>query len=268
MDHFFAKIAGVEDAPNYGPTAGDDRCETCSYFRATNDGVGYCERFSFEAEPESVCDDFVAAGRMKTSSAPSVYSRLTRFAKSPTGRRVGASMAAGAVSGAGVGAFGAGEERAMEALKGAIVGAAVGGLIGGIGPLARKNFSATEQKLLKEADEINRLNGELGSIMAEMRLAAGQARSKEGDRVVFRMERNFNRFYQERENLLKKYPGTTAAEKIDAVKKMIVDLQKKQQVSKSESYGAPSLSALVSGGLGFGLSHGSKEQEKYRRSKK
>jgi hypothetical protein len=78
MFHFFPKIAGVEDAPNYGPTAGDNRCEVCSYFRATNDGSGYCEQFSFEAEPASVCDDFVAAGRMKTSSAPTVAERLRR----------------------------------------------------------------------------------------------------------------------------------------------------------------------------------------------
>lgn len=78
MDHFFPKFAGVEDAPNYRPTAGDDRCEVCSYFRATNSGTGYCEQFSFEAEPQSVCDDFVAAGRMKTSSALTVAERLRR----------------------------------------------------------------------------------------------------------------------------------------------------------------------------------------------
>jgi hypothetical protein len=72
---FWPKIAGVEDAPNYRPTAGDDRCENCAYYRALNDGSGYCERFSFECEAQSVCDDYVRAGQSKTSSA-SVKTRL------------------------------------------------------------------------------------------------------------------------------------------------------------------------------------------------
>lgn len=280
------KTAAVEDAPNYGPTAGDSRCETCSYYRATNDGVGYCERFSFEAEPESVCDDFVAAGRMKSASAPrSVFSRLFRnpgvksavrssigglssMASNPTARRIGISAAAGGLSGAVVAGFGTGEEKAMEALKGAAIGVAVGGLLGGMGPSARRAFSATEKKFVDEYTEIIRLNNELSSLFMQMKLAAGQARTKHGDRLIFNMRREFNKFYKERDKALSKYPGDTAAKKLTSLKKMIDDLKKKQQVSKSETYGVPALSAAIGAGLGFGTSHSSKEQEKYRRSKK
>ena len=263
MDHFFAKIAGVKDAPNYGPTASDDRCETCSYFRATNDGAGYCERFSFEAEPESVCDDFVAAGRMKTSSAPSVYSRLTRFAKSPTGRRVGASMAAGAVSGAGVGAFGAGEEKGFEALKGAIVGATVGGLVGGSGPayrsMLKRKAQAASQPLVKDGFEVLRLRQE----MVDIKAAPKVLNSKSGSKQLVKLKEKID-------EILKKYPGSNNDERLKYVAKKAAEVggDFPRGASKKEVYGAPALSALVSGGLGFGLSHRSKEQEKYRRSKK
>lgn len=79
---FWPKIASAADAPNYRPTAGDARCETCSYFRALNDGGGYCEKFSFEAEPQSVCDEFTEAGRAKVASSGllSVRIRLSNLA--------------------------------------------------------------------------------------------------------------------------------------------------------------------------------------------
>lgn len=50
----------------------------CAYFRAISDGSGYCEKFSFQCEPQSVCDDFVAAGNVKTSSA-STADRLRKL---------------------------------------------------------------------------------------------------------------------------------------------------------------------------------------------
>lgn len=76
---FWPKIAAASDAPNYQPTAGDDRCGVCAYFRSLNDGSGYCEKFSFQCEPQSVCDDFVAAGNVKTSAA--TRARLATFVR-------------------------------------------------------------------------------------------------------------------------------------------------------------------------------------------
>jgi hypothetical protein len=135
---FWPKIAGVEDAPNYRPTAGDSRCETCSYFRALNSGVGYCERFSFEAEPQSVCDEFVGAGRTKVSSAPrSIMQRLKDVARNPVTGRVLLPAAVGASAGASVGMTGTGRDAPAEGLRGALMGGVAGAALGGIGPALR-----------------------------------------------------------------------------------------------------------------------------------
>lgn len=66
---FWPKTAAATDAPNYGPSSGDNKCGTCAYSRALNDDSGYCERFSFQCDPSMVCGDFAAAGRLKAASA-------------------------------------------------------------------------------------------------------------------------------------------------------------------------------------------------------
>jgi hypothetical protein len=70
---FWPKTAAATDAPNYRESSNEDKCETCAYYRALNDDSGYCERFSFQCNPSMVCDDFVAAGRLKSASARGRY---------------------------------------------------------------------------------------------------------------------------------------------------------------------------------------------------
>jgi hypothetical protein len=172
-------------------------------------------------------------------------------------------MAAGAVSGAGVGAFGAGEEKGFEALKGAIVGATVGGLVGGSGPayrsMLKRKAQAASQPLVKDGFEALRLREEIVSLHP----------TPVGPRSG-RPSKKFAELQEKLEKILKKYPGSTNEDRLRYVAKKAAEVggDFPRGASKKEVYGAPALSALVSGGLGFGLSHRSKEQEKYRRSKK
>ena len=64
---FYPKLAAESDAPGYQELAlGDERCESCSSFRALATGGGYCEQFAFHAAPEGACDDFLRVGRTRT----------------------------------------------------------------------------------------------------------------------------------------------------------------------------------------------------------
>lgn len=162
---FWPKLAGVEDAPNYRPTAGDSRCETCSFFRSLNDNAGYCERFSFEAEPESVCDEFSMAGKTKMSAAPaaSVAERLQRLAQNPIARKAAVTGIVGAGAGGASAAYDTGPDAKYEAARGALLGGVLGTGAGLLGPAiragdARKAFEASNtlaEKAIKRGKTLN-----------------------------------------------------------------------------------------------------------------
>lgn len=70
---FYPKLAAESDAPEYTSISmRDEKCEECRFFRALATGGGYCEKFSFHAAPDGVCDDYsrVDKGQLKQSSAP------------------------------------------------------------------------------------------------------------------------------------------------------------------------------------------------------
>lgn len=285
---FWPKLAAVSDAPNYRPTAGDAQCGTCSYFRALNDGGGYCEKFSFEAEPESVCDAFLEAGRAKVAS---VYDTMSDLAKNPVARRIGMSAGAGALAGAGVGARGSGEDAGREIARGAAAGATAGAVIGGIGPVMRAaRLRSAFQKDM--AATTSKLKSDLGAVTRD--LSATQNRAQDIKQRLQRIkELRKTKGVSDPETLaaigeykeivkeIKPNELRAALENLRAEKKRLAEelgqAQKRKFTldldevatpkSSIERYGAPALSALVGGGLGFGVSHRSKEQEKFRSSK-
>lgn len=67
MIPFHPKFGSAEDAPGYGPSASEDKCENCAHYRNLG-SQGYCEKFSFMADPAYSCDDFRPAGVVKESS--------------------------------------------------------------------------------------------------------------------------------------------------------------------------------------------------------
>ena len=71
MIPFYPKFGSAEDAPEYGPATSEDRCETCAAYRNLGQ-QGYCEKFSFMANPEYSCDDYRPAGVVKESSVKEV----------------------------------------------------------------------------------------------------------------------------------------------------------------------------------------------------
>lgn len=79
MIPFFPKFGSEEDAPGYGPSGSEDRCETCAHYRDLGN-KGYCEKFSFLCNPEYVCDDYRPAGTIKESQAIEKSVELTRSA--------------------------------------------------------------------------------------------------------------------------------------------------------------------------------------------
>lgn len=261
---FWPKIAGVEDAPNYRPTAGDDRCENCAYYRALNDGSGYCERFSFECEAQSVCDDYVRAGQSKISSA-GISARLKEFIGNPVTKRVGVSAGTGAVVGGGTGAYNSGEDRVREGAKGALVGGTAGALIGGIGPMLRSG--AKKKEILKARQkDIDSLTKEI----SELRSILKGVQNNETDSMVQLWERSGGKsgrdaydHVQQEVVSLKDMLKTLKTEKPN----LSVDPKEIAAAGNKERFGAPALSALVGSGLGFGVSHASKEQERYRKSR-
>ena len=281
---FWPKFASAEDAPNYQPTAGDDRCETCSYFRALSDGSGYCERFSFQCEPASICDDFVAAGRPKTAAAPSIMSRLTDALTSPVAKRVGISAGAGGATGGAVGAYGSGEDQTREAIRGGLAGAATGATLGLLGPAVR-NIKAKDvfnKQLLQEKDTLGQVVSEGKGAQNKLKFlsekfkAAKDARKSVAERLQAASEykeaiKPYGTGSNARKELQVMIDGAEQAKKsLEALKnkKYVPDLvQLATPGSQLEAYGVPTLSALVGGGLGFGLSHASKEQERFRKSK-
>jgi len=332
MIPFWPKIAGVEDAPNYRPTASDARCETCSYFRALNDGAGYCEKFSFEAEPESVCDDFLEAGRAKVAS---VTSRLSEIFKNPVTHRVGLSAGAGALAGAGVGAKGSGDDAVREGARGAAVGGIAGAVLGGIGPTsrlskARSAFSKTVQtemgdhkkaisdlqkSIASYASQTEDLKKAYSSTMSQindlmtndiqslkqsvsnsqtayrdLRKAKGpkdqntliakaylnehlkELRAKEQQVMSLRSE--LQKMKKDRADILESKNEAVASvgdrrAKIEELRLLTFEPNYKDisDAKALERYGVPTLSGLVGAGLGFGVSHRSKEHEKFRKSK-
>jgi hypothetical protein len=279
---FWPKIAGVEDAPNYRPTAGDSRCETCSYFRALNDGVGYCERFSFEAEPQSVCDEFVGAGRTKVSSA-SITDRLKDLYNNPVARRMALSSGVGAAAGGASAARGTGEDRYREGAKGALAGGLIGGLAGGVGPLLRrskakkeyfeegtklKDTLGVERKALddlldvqKELEQLKRRaiaglkNRKLSADEKVKRVGAYTELVKQNPDIAAEVSKQSGRV-QYVSDVLKNRPEYT-----DDLKSLA------EPSSNYERYGVPTLSGLVSAGLGFGISGDARLQEQFRQSK-
>jgi hypothetical protein len=279
---FWPKIAGVEDAPNYRPTAGDSRCETCSYFRALNDGVGYCERFSFEAEPQSVCDEFVGAGRTKVSSA-SITDRLKDLYNNPVARRMALSSGVGAAAGGASAARGTGEDRYREGAKGALAGGLIGGLAGGVGPLLRRSKAKKEyieegaklkERLRWEKDalsEVLDVQKELEQL--KRRALAGLKDSRlSGDEKVKRVGEYTERVRQNPgiDAQVSKQKGRVqyAADVLKNRPEYTDDLKSLAEPSSNyERYGVPTLSGLVSAGLGFGISGDARLQEQFRQSK-
>lgn len=75
MISFYPKFGSEEDAPGYGPAPADDKCADCAHYRNLGP-QGFCEKFSFMASPEYVCDDFRQAGVVKQSSALSDAGKL------------------------------------------------------------------------------------------------------------------------------------------------------------------------------------------------
>jgi hypothetical protein len=278
---FWPKIAGVEDAPNYRPTAGDSRCETCSYFRALNDGVGYCERFSFEAEPQSVCDEFVGAGRTKVSSA-SITDRLKALYNNPVARRMALSSGAGAAVGGVSAARGTGEDRYREGAKGALTGGLIGGLVGGVGPLirrakAKKEYAEAGEKLESMFGAEKKTLSDLRDTQQELQQLRRRAISAKRDLGLSADERvkrisEFQELYKNNPDIDEKVfsqsrkvreLGTTLknrSEYKDDLKSLA------EPSSNYERYGAPALSGLVSAGLGFGISEDAREHARFRQS--
>lgn len=260
---FWPKIAAASDAPNYQPTAGDDRCGVCAYFRSLNDGSGYCEKFSFQCEPQSVCDDFVATGNVKTSAAP--VGRLSEFMSNPVVQRAAYSGGAGAVSGAGFGARGSGEDRLSEGAKGALIGGALGSTIGLAGPASR---SMKAQRLHAEAEN---------SLRASLKNAVDRRKTLKQLLLEFKKKPAG----PEKLEAAGKYrtflkggrkPSELNAEIADLESKLkdskyVPDLAAIASPGSVERYGAPALSALMGGIFGHGLSHDSKEQNRFRKSK-
>jgi len=265
---FWPKIAAASDAPNYQPTAGDDRCGVCAYFRALNDGSGYCEKFSFQCEPQSVCDDFVAAGNVKTSSASTV-DRLRELLSNPVVQRAGISGGAGAVSGAGFGARDTGKDKASQGAKGALIGGALGTALGLVGPASRSMAAEHAYdkgirelgKSLKDAVARKKLLQEkFSAVLKARRTGIGnevQAAVGEYKKVLDAgmkpkaLQEEINRV----ESVLKnsKYePDMKAISTPDSAK---------------ERYGAPALSALLGGAVAHGSSLDSREQNRFRKSK-
>jgi gas vesicle protein len=278
---FWPKIAGVEDAPNYRPTAGDSRCETCSYFRALNDGVGYCERFSFEAEPQSVCDEFVGAGRTKVSSA-SITDRLKDLYNNPVARRMALSSGVGAAAGGASAARGTGEDRYREGAKGALAGGLIGGLAGGVGPLLRRSKAKKEYfeegtKLKdtlgverKTLDDLLDVQKELEQL--KRRAMSGIRNNLPLDERLKRV-RAFNELYKKNPNIGDEVTAQSGrvqniADTLKNRPEYTDDLKSLAESSSNyERYGVPTLSGLVSAGLGFGISGDARLQEQFRQSK-
>jgi gas vesicle protein len=276
---FWPKIAGVEDAPNYRPTAGDSRCETCSYFRALNDGVGYCERFSFEAEPQSVCDEFVGAGRTKVSSA-SITDRLKDLYNNPVARRIALSSGIGAAAGGASAARGTGEDRYLEGAKGALAGGLIGGLAGGVGPLlrrskAKKEYAEAGEKIKSMFDAEKKTLSDLRDTQQELQQSRRRAISAKRDSKLSDNEKlkrigEFQKLYKNNPDIDKKVSSQSlkVKELNTALKnrsKYKDDLESLAEPSSDyERYGAPALSGLVSAGLGFGLSDYARQQERLR----
>jgi hypothetical protein len=276
---FWPKIAGVEDAPNYRPTAGDSRCETCSYFRALTDGVGYCERFSFEAEPQSVCDEFVGAGRTKVSSA-SIADRLTGLYNNPVARRMAVSSGVGAAAGGVSSARGTGEDRYSEGARGALLGGMIGGTAGGIGPLVRrmkaqKSYAQAGEKLESTFGTEKKTLSDLRDIQQEMQQLRRRAISAKRDPNLPDDERlkrigEFQELYKKNPDIDEQVflQGRKVKEMDNTLKnrpKYKDDLKALSEPSSNyERYGVPSLSGLVSAGMGFGLSDDAREQERFR----
>jgi len=292
---YWPKFASAEDAPNYQPTAGEDRCETCSYFRSLNDGSGYCERFSFQCEPANICDDFVMAGRAKIGAAPSksLTKRLGEFFDNPVTKRVSISTGAGAAAGGVAGAHQSGEDSVGEGLRGAATGALFGSGIGLIGPAMRRGKLKTKFN----ADNL------AATTQLEREIATNNAGMESLYKQRDDLKKTYRAYKDSVQNKGVSHPDTLAAaatyqnlrrsvnagpktlhDKIEdmrnvnnAKKVQLVDIKNKKVTpnlkeiasprSTLERVGAPSTSALVGAGLGFGLSHDSKEQERFRKSK-
>jgi hypothetical protein len=206
-----SKVAGAEDAPNYRPTAGDFRCETCSFFRSLSDGSGYCERFSFQAEPQSVCDEFSQAGSLKQAMSPytrfgavggalgagkAVYNRKDAYLNDKAAldrgeitpeeykKRVKHHLTSLAVN-TGVGAAaGAGGTAAM---KHVIVPAAKSALTSGASFVADTASRAAQKVVNETADTVHRRADELGDDIPLLRTlgAVKKKDSAEKPRSVF-----------------------------------------------------------------------------------
>lgn len=335
---FWPKMAGVEDAPNYRPTAGDDRCENCAYYRALNNGAGYCERFSFECEPQSVCDDFVRAGQSKMSSAPaSTLDRLKAFAANPVTRSVGINTAIGSAAGAGIGAVGSGEDAGSSAATGALAGGLAGTGIGTIGPLMRagkisKQFGPKMDEAIKSFDKkapgrtlkydfddylvkdrtartnqqisdqyvtmrnnrknladveknLKMVNSRLQQIGPNPQLQNAQKALQDARDQLVNAEKSIKTDIeklrnqrldldrmkitteQSRKNTLARVAEERKALEEQKKKGVVYDPKDLAKASPLEAAAVPGLSALVGGGLGFGVSHDAKEQERFRRSR-
>ena len=65
---FYPKVAAEEDAPGYGPTMSDmEKCGTCRFFRPTDSGTGYCDKFKFICQEDFVCESWEAGERSKAA---------------------------------------------------------------------------------------------------------------------------------------------------------------------------------------------------------
>ena len=94
----------------------------------------------------------------KTAAAPGIQKLLRDMYNNPIAQSAAIPGAAGAVVGAGTGAYGSGEDKYREGLKGGAVGAATGTLLGLVGPGVRhskasREFSDETAKLLAEAKD-------------------------------------------------------------------------------------------------------------------
>lgn len=195
--------------------------------------------------------------RDKISSAPSVLSRLKKLTGNSTARRVAASSAAGAAAGGVYGGMDTGEEKALEALKGALAGGVMGAVMGSYGPIRRSILDSRADKNTADGLRVLGIQQKIIEIIQSPIGKTPAARKK-----VVELGKDY-------EKILKKYPGADNKSRLQNLKKKIPEMRaSSRSLAKKEIYAAPTLSSLVGAGLGFGLSHDAKEQEKYRRSKK
>jgi hypothetical protein len=193
---------------------------------------------------------------------------------------VGISSVAGAGAGALAGGAGSGEDKYREGLKGALVGGALGGAIGGIGPLARsyklrKAFNESQQAAGESLKAEKKLLSDNQNIEKQREKLLEDVRNATGGTYADYMDKR--RAYME---FINKHPksGTSAdirknnaqiskfEEKLK--EKYTPDEKEIARAAGMETFGAPALSALIAGGAGFGLSHGSKEHYRFQKSRR